>query len=159
MKKTNKKKVILIILFLLDLSLYPIFGQNTSKNDLNEILLVNSLNSCWPKLFNSNQEYKFIKSGDSLTINIIPIELTQTARDAPDVIVSSTSWTTIKKQTISIPFEMNNNINVVILLIGDRLDVDEYCVYSFVRKKDNFFKLKYLNKNAKKKKNMVKKQF
>lgn len=159
MKITNKKQLILILLLLLDISLYPIFGQNTSKIDLSEILLVNSSNSCWPKLLKSNQVYEFSKSGDSLTIKIIPIELTATARDAANVSVTYTSWTTKKKQIICIPLEMNNNINVVILLIGDCLDVDEYCVYSFVRKKDDYFKLKYLNKNAKKMKNIVKKQY
>jgi hypothetical protein len=155
MRYLIKKKQYCIFLIVC-LTIRPIFCQLPSKVAFYEILLVNYSNSLWPNLSKSNQSYDYSKIGDSLVIKIISEKLIITSKDSNETIATSTSWTSIKKQTINIPIEMNENINVVILLIGDSLIIDDYSVYTFVKKrKDDFFKLKYLNKNAKKNKRFI----
>lgn len=145
------------MLIIIHISLQPIFGQIFPKNGCNDTFFVNAYNNrFWPNLSKSNISYEYATSSDSLFIIIVSEKLTLTTRDATNVSATSTSWTTIKKQSICIPIEIHNNINFVILLIGDCSDVGEYCKYFFVKnRKDDLFKLKYLNKNAKRVKSVL----
>lgn len=151
----NKKRSIIILIFIC-ISLQSVFAQiSTDTDSSSEIILVNSFYKRYLPNVSRDDCYLFeySTSSDSLFVKIIPKrEVFKNSREEERFIMI-TSFTYDKEQRLSIPSDIKSNFNVVVLSVIYSPDVvynSHYYEYSFVKKgKENLFKLKYLNKNAK----------
>lgn len=149
----NKKRSVIILIFIC-ISLQSVFAQiSTDTDSSSEIILVNSFYKRYLPNVSRDDCYLFeySTSSDSLFVKIIPKrEVFKNSREEERFIMI-TSFTYNKEQRLSIPSDIKSNFNVVVLSLTHNpyADTPDY-VYSFVKKgKENLFKLKYLNKNAK----------
>ena len=149
----NKKRSVIILIFIC-ISLQSVFAQiSTDTDSSSEIILVNSFYKRYLPNVSRDDCYLFeySTSSDSLFVKIIPKrEVFKNSREEERFIMI-TSFTYNIEQRLSIPSDIKSNFNVVVLSLTHNpyADTSDY-VYSFVKKgKENLFKLKYLNKNAK----------
>lgn len=140
------------IIFTIVLSLtMPIFGQNQLEVISDEIILVNSCCSFWPKLSDNELKYVFSKNGDTLSINVFAKFSPSINRHSDTSYISGYTVTTTKVQKVKIPKEMANKINVVIIIETDSLSIIPIEVFCFFNKekKKNIYKINYRNQDTK----------
>lgn len=154
----KQKKRHFVFLILICIALQPVFAQTSPQtNSDNEILLVNSFRKrLLPNLSRKDwYSYDYSIRNDSLIINIIPKTKVLYFKDCEDGEQTTTNvyFTNGKEMKITLPSDVDNRFNVVFLSLKYKpvnAVVDQSFEYTFIKlRKDNFFKLRYLNKNAK----------